>query len=48
MPEESLIKKYKLTEEEVEQIVKEWYTNGMFPEVLRDCYGNDLEEILDS
>ena len=42
---ESLIKKKKLTELEVWNIVQEWYTNGMYGDILQDEEGNDLEEI---
>lgn len=31
---------------EVLQVVKEWYTNGMYPNILQDENGNDLEEII--
>lgn len=42
---ESLIQSKKLTNIEVWQIVKEWYTTGMFAETLKDSIGFELEEI---
>lgn len=42
---ESVIKEKKLTELEVWNIVQEWYTNGMYGNILQDEEGNDLEEI---
>jgi hypothetical protein len=44
---EKMIESKKLTELEVWQIVKEWYTKGMYHEVLQDAVGYDLEEICD-
>ena len=41
----STIKKLKLTEEQVVNIVMEWYTNGMYPDILQNEEGEDLEEI---
>ena len=38
---------FMLTELQVLQIVKEWYTGGMFTEILQDAYGQDLEEIIE-
>lgn len=35
-----------LSHKEVNHIVNEWYTNGMFHDILQDDNGNDLEEIL--
>ena len=32
---------------EVLLVVKEWYTNGMFADILQDERGRDLEEILE-
>mgnify|MGYP003636207915 CR=1 FL=1 len=40
------IKKKKLTELEVWQIVKEWYLNGMYADILQDEDGRDLEEVV--
>jgi len=40
-----IIKQKKLTSSEVWKIVLEWYTNGMYPGVLQDEDGKDLEEI---
>ena len=42
---EDIIKHKGLTEREVWLIVKEWYTNGMYPDILQDEDGRDLEEI---
>jgi hypothetical protein len=42
--EPSLIKTNNLSESDVKKIVLEWYTNGMFADILQD--GRDLEEIL--
>lgn len=36
----------KLSLNEVNHIVSEWYTNGMYSDVLQDENGLDLEEIL--
>jgi hypothetical protein len=44
--EPSLIKANNLSESDVKKIVLEWYTNGMFADILQDEYGRDLEEIL--
>ena len=38
----------KLTEKQVLKIVLEWYTNGMYPDILQDEYGYDLEEIIEN
>ena len=35
----------KLGEEQVVNIVMEWYTNGMYPDILQNKEGEDLEEI---
>jgi hypothetical protein len=43
--EPSLIKKNNLSESDVKKIVLEWYTNGMFADILQDEYGRDLEDI---
>jgi hypothetical protein len=40
--EPSLIKANNLSESDVKKIV-EWYTNGMFADILQDEYGRDLE-----
>lgn len=40
-----LIQQLTLTEKQVWLIVKEWYTNGMYADILQDEDGNDLEEI---
>ena len=44
---ESLIEKLKLTEDEVNRIVLEWYTNGMCPDIFQNEEGEDLEEYLE-
>tara|TARA_R100000654_G_scaffold17963_1_gene37532 strand:- start:159 stop:326 length:168 start_codon:yes stop_codon:yes gene_type:complete len=43
----SIINKKKLTDIDVWNIVKEWYCNGMYANILQDWQGNDLEEICD-
>ena len=45
--EQSLIEKLKLTENEVNRIVLEWYTNGMCADVFQNEEGEDLEEYLE-
>ena len=35
-----------LSQLEVEEIVRTWYTNGMVAELLQDCHGRDLEELV--
>ena len=40
------IKGIELSQNEVEHVVYEWYTNGMFPNILQDDEGNDLDEVL--
>ena len=42
----SIIEHYNLNEFEILMIVKEWYSNGYFTQILQDDSGNDLEEIL--
>jgi len=43
--EENIIKRLKLTEQEVLNIVSEWYLNGMYPDILQDEDGLELCEI---
>ena len=43
--EESLIEELKLTQKQVIIIVQEWYTNGMYDDILQNKLGEDLEEI---
>jgi len=43
--EESLIEELKLNEKQVLIIVQEWYINGMYPDILQNELGEDLEEI---
>lgn len=45
--EQNLIEKLKLTENEVNRIVLEWYTNGMCADVFQNEEGEDLEEYLE-
>ena len=35
-----------LSQNDCEEIVCSWYTNGMYPDILQDEEGLDLEEIL--
>ena len=41
----SLIEELKLSEKQVVIIVQEWYTNGMYRDILQNEVGEDLEEI---
>ena len=34
-----------LTKTEIWEVVMDWYTNGMYPDILQDENGMDLEEI---
>lgn len=43
----SIIKDLKLSEEDVLNIVMEWYTNGMCPEIFQTEDGEDLEEYVE-
>ena len=43
--EENIIERLELTEQEVLNIVSEWYQNGMYPDTLQDEDGNELCEI---
>lgn len=40
-----IIDNLKLSEYQVLQVVKEWYTNGMYPDILMDDNGLELDEI---
>ena len=40
--EENIIKRLKLTNQEVINVVSEWYLNGMYPDILQDEDGNEL------
>ncbi len=40
-----IIKKYNLSEIEVLSIVHEWYTQGLYPDILLDEDGDELDEI---
>tara|TARA_R100000541_G_scaffold27932_2_gene37266 strand:- start:1245 stop:1415 length:171 start_codon:yes stop_codon:yes gene_type:complete len=43
--EENIIKRLKLTNQEVLNVISEWYQNGMYPDVLQDEDGRELCEI---
>ena len=43
--EENIIKRLKLTKQEVLNVVSEWYLNGMYPDILQDEDGRELCEI---
>ncbi len=45
--EYSLIESMELTHCEVLIIVKEWYLNGSYPDIVQNEDGLDLEEIID-
>lgn len=47
MSQESIIKNLKLSEEDVLNIVSEWYTNGMCPIIFQSEDGEDLEEYVE-
>ena len=47
IPNGSTIKQLKLTDEQVRDIVLEWYTNGMCPDIFQNEKGQDLEEYLE-
>lgn len=47
MEQESIIKNLNLTYDEVLTIVKEWYTNGMCPDIFQNEEGEDLEEYIE-
>jgi len=40
-----MIKKYNLSEIEVLSIVHEWYTQGLYADILMDEDGDELDEI---
>ena len=40
-----LVKTKGLTKTEIWEVVMDWYTNGMYPDILQDENGMDLEEI---
>lgn len=48
MAQESIIKDLNLSQENVLEIVKEWYTNGMCPDIFQSEDGEDLEEYLEN
>jgi hypothetical protein len=48
MAQESIIKDLNLSHEDVLKIVLEWYTKGMYADILQDEDGLDLEEILEN
>ena len=43
--DKAIIKQLGLTHNQVWAIVKDWYANGMYPDILQDEEGFDLEEI---
>ena len=43
--DKSIIKEKNLSDSDVWNIVNEWYCNGMYPDILQDENGLDLEEI---
>ena len=47
IPNVSTIQQLKLTDEQVRDIVLEWYTNGMCPDIFQNEQGQDLEEYLE-
>lgn len=44
---EGIIQELQLTQNQVLKIVLEWYTCGMFADILQNENGHDLEEILE-
>jgi hypothetical protein len=42
-----MIEELKLTNEQVYEIVLEWYTNGLCPDIFQTENGEDLEEYLE-
>ena len=44
----NIIDHLNLNEFEVLQVVKEWYVNGMYEDILQDEDGTDLEEIINN
>lgn len=44
----SIIENLKLTHGEVLTVVKEWYTNGMCPDIFQNEEGEDLEEYIEN
>ena len=47
IPNGSTIKQLKLTDEQVRDIVLEWYINGMCSDIFQNEQGQDLEEYLE-
>jgi hypothetical protein len=45
--EQSTIVRLKLSEQEVLEIVLEWYTQGMCPDIFQDEDGTDLQEYIE-
>ena len=43
--DENIIEDLELSQLQVLRIVSEWYTNGMYPHILQNEDGLDLEEI---
>ena len=44
---ENIIEDLGLTELQVLNIVSQWYTNGMMPEIIQNCNGCEVDEIAD-
>lgn len=45
--EKSIIKQLELSDKDVLKVVKEWYTNGMCPDIFQNEEGENLEEYLE-
>jgi hypothetical protein len=45
--EQSTISRLKLSEQDVLEIVLEWYTQGMCPDIFQNKDGLDLEEYIE-
>ena len=43
--DENIINDLGLSKRQVIQIVSEWYTNGMYPDILQNEDGMDLEQV---
>ena len=41
------IDEIELTDQQVLRVVNKWYTNGMYPDILQNESGYDLEEIIE-
>tara|TARA_R100000963_G_scaffold30955_1_gene22272 strand:+ start:82 stop:264 length:183 start_codon:yes stop_codon:yes gene_type:complete len=47
MKQNETIQAKDLSHTEVLHIVREWYTDGMFGDILQDEQGRDLEEVIE-